>query len=148
MNKLKYHTIVLEGIDKCGKDTLVKYLNVLGNYKYIINSRGIISMIAYSKLYNRDYQYDVEPSNDVYILLEVKYEDWIVRCKSTNETQLDYSQNVAAFEYAIEKIQSISDNYVFVYDTSTLTPYEIAKLILNMMNNLNKCNEITTRGFK
>ena len=52
---MKMYNIYLDGIDKCGKGSILPYIGPLSNYKYICNVRGVISQIAYSKLYNRPY---------------------------------------------------------------------------------------------
>ena len=45
--------IQIDGIDKTGKDLILQYVTRLSNHKYVIQSRGLISQIAYSKIYNR-----------------------------------------------------------------------------------------------
>ena len=57
--KLKYFTVFLDGIDKCGKDT-IRQLVWLLDKRLNVYARGIISLKAYSKKFNRDCEY-IEP---------------------------------------------------------------------------------------
>ena len=43
---MKIDTIVIEGVDKTGKDTLLKYIDMIGNHRYAIYTRGNISNIV------------------------------------------------------------------------------------------------------
>ena len=134
---MKYQTIYLEGIDKSGKDLIAKYVNKLSNYKYIVNSRGILSQIAYSILYNRGEQYDIEyEKNNLYVYLQVDKEDWEIRCKLSNEPEIDYKKNIESFDIAINLTKDKLN--ILYYDTSLLTPYEIAKKIIYKIEQLNK----------
>jgi len=136
--KLKYYTIVLDGIDKTGKDLIAFYISELSEKRYLVYSRGIISMIAYSNLYKRDYSYEVsQQKNIVNVLLAVDEEDWNIRCKYTNEPKINYDENIMAFENA-EKILITEHNLkILNYNTSKITPYNIAKDIIRYMNIIN-----------
>ena len=137
MKKLMYNTIVIEGIDKTGKDLLGKYLFELDKGKYLHISRGILSCIAYNKLYNRLYEYDLEShQKEVYIYLNINKEDWNIRCKITNEPKINYEQNVEAFEYA----KNIIKQYCIVLEcnVSDESVYNLATKIIDMMDELNR----------
>lgn len=48
--------IVIEGIDRAGKTTLMSCINKLTNYKHCVIDRGIISTLAYGLIYERDFE--------------------------------------------------------------------------------------------
>ena len=80
MEKISKYRVYLDGIDKSGKDLICSYITELGRYKYLVKSRGIMSMIVYSRLNNREYEYDLtNEKNVINILLTVDYFDWKVR---------------------------------------------------------------------
>ena len=67
MKKLRIDTIVLEGVDKTGKDTILKYIDIIGKHKYAVYQRGLISNATYSEIYNREFD------KDMYHSLPAKY---------------------------------------------------------------------------
>ena len=69
LTKLSYYYIEIDGIDKTGKDTLWHYIDYMSGRKYVINSRGIISQVAYSCLYDRKYTY--MPTSEVIALMNM-----------------------------------------------------------------------------
>lgn len=137
MQRLKYYTIYLDGMDKTGKDTIAKYVIILSKYRYVINCRGIITQVAYDKLYNRNCVYDIEQQKDVInVLLTVDEDDWNIRCKITNEPKIDYNTNSKSFEDAYNEL--VSNGMVIPrFNTSTMSPYEIAKQIVEYADKLN-----------
>ena len=78
---MKYWEIEIDGTDKTGKDTLLQYLCYLSDYKYSINSRGILSQLVYTKKYNRDYNFDLSNfnKNKIIIWLYANEEDLKIR---------------------------------------------------------------------
>lgn len=134
---MKYYNIFIDGIDKSGKDLIAYYVIHLSNFKYIVNGRGILSQLAYVKLYNRNDTYDLTQQKDIInIYLEVDKEDWLLRCKKTNEPTLDYEKNIEAFQYAINVLANVTN--IIRFNTSQETPYIIAKHIVDYVDNLNK----------
>ena len=129
---MRYYTVVLDGIDKTGKDTIWGYVDYLSGRKYVINSRGVMSQIAYSELYNRPFALNV--------LLTVEKEDWETRCKITHEPPIDYEKNMAAFNKAFEKLMDAGMPVARI-DTTNMTPYMAAKSIIMAMNALNDGDE-------
>lgn len=137
MKLLKYDTINVDGIDKSGKDTLVQYLTLLSDFKYMVHSRGIISQIAYNKLYDRHFTYDSKKQKNVInVYLTVDKDDWNIRCKLTNEPYIDYDKNTEYFNTT--KTLLNDDFIIYEYNTSTMTPYQIALDVLNKVDKLNK----------
>ena len=53
MHKNPINTIILEGPDLSGKSTLFKMLHDKSGYRWNIQDRSSLSMVVYSKLYNR-----------------------------------------------------------------------------------------------
>ena len=141
MSCTKYNTIYLDGIDKSGKDLIAEYIVLLSKYRYIVNCRGIMSVLAYSEIFDRDYQYDIsDQSTIVNVLLEVNKDDWLIRCKLSNETLIDFEKHTAAFRNAYYAIENVSN--CMIVNTSLSSPYLIAKEIVNYANRLNGLKEI------
>lgn len=145
--KLKIFNVELDGIDKCGKDSVRPYLFYLEPGKYLCRARGLISQIAYAKLYNRDIQWDCEDytKNTLFVLLNVYKNDWEIRCKLTNEpnTGFTYKQMTQAFydaRYELESRFNVPKNQILTFNTSDHTPYEIAKQIASHLEYLNNRN--------
>ena len=134
---IQNYYISFEGIDKSGKDIVRKYVNILGNYKYVLMDRGLLSNIVYSKLYNRDYNYDITQFKQwIIVLLKPEYEDWKIRCKLTNEAYINYDENIKLFNQYAKELQN-NGIKILEYNTTKLTPYTIAK---NIIENIEKLN--------
>ena len=96
---LDFYCISVEGIDKTGKELIRKYLDILGKHKYVLMDRGIISNVAYAKLWHRSYSYELSVFKDwLFVYLTTDKEDWEVRCKLTNEPKIDYDLNKSIFD--------------------------------------------------
>lgn len=135
MNKLKYDTIILEGIDKTGKDTLIKYLASLGEYKYAIYQRGVISNNVYNNIYNRPmYEYNIN-KHALYVLLEADYDDLKIRFKINNEPNIDIPLHLEKFSEIFYEMTEGCPRVT--YNTSKMTPIDIAKDIIETIENLN-----------
>ena len=95
-------------------------------------------MIAYNDLFNRPYLYEYEKQTGVLnVLLTVKYDDWKIRCKVTNEPSLDFEAHTKAFEKARFELVD-AGQFVPIFDTSEYSPYQIAKKIVEIMAKLNR----------
>lgn len=140
---MKYYEIEIDGIDRAGKDTLLKYLEYLGNYKYSINVRGILSQIVYSKKFARDYKYDLDSlsKNKLIVLLWAQDKDIETRCYLSNEKIVDYSKDQVSFmnEFDLLKLHGFD---CLSFDTSSSTPYQIATKIINYIEKKEKENEL------
>lgn len=137
--KMKIYTVVLDGIDKTGKSMIADYLYYLGKKKYICCARGIMSMITYSKLFQRNYKYNLLPQKNVLnVLLDANYDDWYVRCKHTDEPMVfDYNIHKNEFYNTFELLRK-NKCPVAYYNTSVTTPYNIAIDILKKLETLNE----------
>lgn len=141
--KIKIFNVELDGIDKCGKDSIRPYLFYLEPGKYLCRSRGIMSQIAYATLYNRDLKFDIQDyaKNTLFVLLDINEEDWEIRCKMTNEpkTFSFYTMRQTFYNafYALKKY-GVPKNQLMIFNTSDNTPYSIMKQIqarLKLLNN-------------
>ena len=143
MRKMEYHTIVLEGIDKTGKDSLARYIDEVSGHRYVLPRRGVVSNIAYAKLYGRadfpEYPLD-QHSHEVYVLLRCTSKvDWEMRCRLTGEAPISYEKNVAAFEEVWANFKASRDSAINLeYDTSHMTLIDIATDIVKKVDALNE----------
>lgn len=142
--KLKVFNIELDGIDKCGKDSVRPYVFYLEPGKYLCRARGLISQIAYAKLYKRNIEWDGADyaKNTLFVLLEVNKHDWEIRCKLTNEpnTGFTYEEMTQAFKLALYELKerfNVPENQILVFNTSEYTPYTIADKIKTHLEYLN-----------
>lgn len=134
---MKYYSIFIDGIDKTGKDLIQAYIDILSNHRFLVKSRGVLSLIAYSNLYNRNYKYELENERDsVNVLLTVDKLDWLTRCEINKETKIDYEENCKKFEEAYQLLSKYSNN-ILTYNTSKLTPFEISISIIKYMEEIN-----------
>lgn len=145
--KLKVFNIELDGIDKCGKDSVRPYVFYLEPGKYLCRARGLISQIAYAKLYKRDIEWDGADyaKNTLFVLLEVDKQDWEIRCKLTNEpnTGFTYEKMTQAFKLALYEVKehfNVPENQILVFNTSEYTAYAIADEIKTHLEYLNNQN--------
>lgn len=135
MGRLKYYTIFLDGIDKCGKDTIRQYVWRLDK-RLNVFCRGWPSLVAYAKKFDRKCDYELPDRNAVYIDLIVSKDDWKIRCEMTNEPVIDYDKDKALFDDAFT---TLDDNHykVIHFNTSKMTPIDIAKTIVEYVHKLN-----------
>jgi hypothetical protein len=145
--KLKVFNIELDGIDKCGKDSVRPYVFYLEPGKYLCRARGLISQIAYAKLYKRNIEWDGADyaKNTLFVLLEVDKQDWEIRCKLTNEpnTGFTYEEMTQAFKLALYELKErfdVPENHILVFNTSEYTPYAIVDEIKTHLEYLNNQN--------
>jgi hypothetical protein len=81
--KLDVFNVEFDGIDKCGKDTIWRTMISYHQNRYIYDARGILSQLAYAKLFNRDYEYKYTEGyfeNTLVVYLTVDKDDWEIRC--------------------------------------------------------------------
>lgn len=138
MKKLRIDTIVLEGVDKTGKDTILKYIDIIGKHKYAVYQRGLISNATYSEIYNREFDKDMYNLNEhtLYVLLTADFDDFRVRFKINNEPYTDIQKDS---EYFQKVFYEMTDGfYKAEYNTSEMTAYKIALDILYLVESINK----------
>lgn len=133
----KYNSIFIDGIDRCGKNTLVKYIQYLSNHRYMVYDRGLLSNVTYARMFNRN-SYDLEQYKPfVFVYLTCDKSDWEIRCKLTNEPPIDYDKHKAEFDYTAKQFE-LNGFKLLRYNTSELTPYSIAKDIISKMEAFEK----------
>lgn len=139
---LKYYNIFIDGIDKAGKDLIAQYVIKLSNYKYIVNGRGIISQLAYGELHNRNYKYCIEQQkNIINVFLDVNEEDWMIRCEINKEPMIDYINHRSKFLDAYYKFKEYKYPVIY-FNTSDMTPYQIAEEIIKYADKLNNKRKV------
>lgn len=124
--------IEIEGVDKVGKDLLAGYIDRLSNRRYVVNARGLLSMMVYSDIYNRNYDYQKEledNKNTLVIYLKADIEDLQIRHKLSNEPKIDIERDMKVFDDYVEVFLEKGIR-VLTFDTSKETPYSIAKAVL------------------
>jgi len=131
----KYYEVEIDGVDKTGKDLLTSYLALLSNHRFSINTRGIITQIAYSRKYNRNYEYNLSSlsKNKIIILLTAEVEDLKVRCKITNEKEFSIKEDLKLFDDIANELLSQGFK-VYKFNTSFETPYEIIKRVISLID--------------
>lgn len=129
--KLNNYIIDIEGIDKTGKNLLMKYINQLSNYKYITHPRGILSHMVYAEKFNRGYDYELS-YRPIIIYLDADEEDRQIRCKITNEPYIDANADRLLFNKYIQILQK-NGIIVLRYNTTEKTPYSIAKEVIDLI---------------
>ena len=134
--KLMYDTIVIEGIDKTGKDILTNYLRVLSNNKYCCYSRGVISDTAYEMIYGRTVHQREITDNVFSVLLTANEDDLKVRFKLTKEPEIDIEQHLEVFRDVFYTMTV--DKFSVEFNTSDMTPITIAKHILEIVDYINE----------
>lgn len=124
----------IEGMDKTGKDTLAEYIKYLGNYAYTINVRGILTQIVYNDKFSRNNTY-VLPYKPFIVFLDVDNTDHAIRCHSNDEAKININKDREAYYRYIEELKKYGIQ-VLVYNTSTMTPYMIAKDIIEKLSQI------------
>lgn len=144
MAEINVFNVEFDGIDKTGKDTIKQGLWYVAPGKYLSRARGLLSQIAYAKLYDRDIEYVDEgyTKNTLFVFLTVDKEDWKIRCRLTNEKDIDdddYESHTKAFENAVKYIidKGVPTSHIMHFNTSYETPYQIIKSVNNRLKELN-----------
>lgn len=135
---MKYWLIQIEGVDKTGKDLLCEYIKQISNYKYVVYSRGIVSLLAYTERYNRNYKYNIESTvnkNWVFIYLTANENDLKIRYKLTNHNYEELKDDKQFFEKYLKDIEKIGCP-IFKYNVSEMQYYDIATDIIKKLNEL------------
>lgn len=137
---MKYDMICVEGIDKTCKDLIIQVVCKLTNFKYVFVSRGLISMLAYAKKFNREYTYNESSVKHIaYIYIATEKLDWEIRCKASKEEPINYENDNKLFDEAIEDLQKqYGDEFkIAKFNISHDSVYDIAIKIADYVNKLN-----------
>ena len=135
MQKMKYYTVVIDGIDKAGKDLVASYVFRLDKRLNVI-ARGWPSLWVYNKKFNRNVKYTLPDRYTLFVRLKVDYTDWQIRCDIHNEPKINFEKDNMLFDaaFSILKMHKFETK---LYNTSTMTAYEIALSIVNKIKELN-----------
>jgi thymidylate kinase len=125
-------TVILEGVDRTGKDSIRHEIVKQSNGKIVVMCRSYISQIVYSRIYNRnineqEYYNLIEKTKEIgyeYYILTADYQVLLERFKATNELMIDIKRDLTAFENIAKELN------IKLIDTSFKTPNELAKEIL------------------
>lgn len=125
------YIIEIEGIDKTGKDLVKAYITLLSDYKYIVQSRGLLSNMVYAEKYGRDYDYSLV-YRPIVVYLDVDEEDRRVRCTLTNEPNINADADKRLFNKYKTKLRE-SGITIYEFNTTHQTPYQIATQVLELI---------------
>lgn len=125
-------TIILEGVDRTGKDSIRHEIVKQSNGRIVVMCRSYISQIVYSRIYNRnineqEYFNLIEETKKLgyeYYVLEADLNVLYERFKQTNEPMIDIERDLNAFRKIAKELN------IKLIDTSIKTPVELAKEIL------------------
>lgn len=140
------YRIFIDGVDKTGKDILSDYITRLSKFKYEVKVRGVISHLVYNEIFDRNINYGTaeelfaDYKNSLYICLTCDKEDWIVRCKMTNEPLIHYKTHNEMFNKYWNEYKK-SGNLNLEFNTSEKTPYQIANEVIEFLDNYNEVND-------
>ena len=131
--------IIIEGIDRTGKESVRREITKQTNGKTLVIIRAFISQIAYSRIYNRniDEQYFFDKAKQfdnlgvTTVYLEASKDEIAKRILETCEThitedQIDYHKKV--FDDVAWEMEDMGIT-VYYFDSKSGTPAEIAKTI-------------------
>jgi len=125
-------TIILEGVDRTGKDSIRHEIVKQSNGKIVVMCRSYISQIVYSRIYGRNIN-EKEYFNLIKKTKKLGYEYYILtadlnilleRFKQTNEPMIDIKRDLIAFDNIAKELN------IKVINTSFKTPSELAKEII------------------
>ena len=127
--KLPSEHIIIDGIDKSGKDTIAKYVWYLDK-RLNVFVRGWPSLVVYAKKFNRQCEYELPYKDVLYVHCYVDENDWSIRCNITNESKINYDNDTQMFFDAFDILDN-NNYYTMTFNTTQLTPYIIAKQIID-----------------
>lgn len=132
----------IDGQDKVGKDTVLRYIELLSNYKYVIKSRGILSQLVYNDKFGRLYNYSLCYKPFV-VLLTADTTDLYVRHRIAHEPKSNIVKDSEAFLAYADMLRK-KGVQVVEFDTSKATAIQIAKDVIWLFENYAKAQECVT----
>jgi len=126
-------TIIIEGVDRTGKDSVRHEIVKQSEGKIVVICRAYVSQIAYGRIYNKklneqEYFDLITVTKQIgfeYILLTATDEELHKRFVLTNEPMIDIKRNKEVF------IDLANELNVKIIDTTNRTVESIAKEIIN-----------------
>jgi len=139
IHEVKHKTLILEGVNCSGKDTIKRLINIRTNFKYSIINRYLGSQFVYGTLYNRDVDYYrdfffIEKCLKDFcylIYLDASYDEIVKRINNRKRE----SEEASLSDFF--KIKNLYEKYLFitpltkiVVNTTDLTPDQVVSNIL------------------
>lgn len=145
--------VIIEGVDRTGKDTLQQSLNKATDYKNMVMIRGPIGFLAYNKLYNKavdanEYltiERQLKQVNHLVVYLTADTDELLQRFIDTNEEPLreEKANTNVSRRQTIEMHKKIHEIYYeystlnkMTIDTTNLTTEEVAEQVVKRINEL------------
>lgn len=128
--------IEIEGHDKNGKDTIHKYIEQLGGYKYTLNVRGLLTQLVYNDKFSRNNEY-LMTYKPLIILLSADETDVEIRCRMTKEPKINSKKDTEVYEFYANKLETLNAAVIWRYNTSEQTPYKIGQDIVKRLEEIN-----------
>lgn len=130
--------LIINGVDRVGKDSFIEEIDKQTKYKYITVDRGPDSFQAYCDIFNKGdllkskYK-DIEKTltenpNVLAIYIDCSTEELERRCKRTNHEILDFDYHKEAMEYYFDKANY--QNKIKI-DTTNFHVRDIVKELIN-----------------
>jgi thymidylate kinase len=141
---MKETIIILDGVDKTGKDTIQNELIKISNGKFLVINRGFISQIVYNRIYNRgiNEDYFFKKANTFYnlgikfIVLTASENELIKRFDIHDEKDLlksDIKKHLDVFNSVVNDLIIKTNVRVLLIDT---TKKSINNTIIEILNYL------------
>lgn len=143
--------VIIEGVDRTGKDTLQQSLNKLTDYKNMVMIRGPIGFLAYNKIYNKgvnpqEYlalENQLKQVNHLVVYLTADTDELLHRFIETNEEPLreEKANSNVSRRQTIEIHKKVHEIYYeysalnkMTIDTTNLTTEEVAEKVIKQIN--------------
>lgn len=106
--------IILEGVDRSGKDSIQDAIDSQTRYKHMIMDRGPIGFKAYCEIFDKkkdlyqsysqmEERMAMDAGNTLVIYLTADTEELVKRCVATNHEILDFDHHKAIYEKYLSK---------------------------------------------
>lgn len=145
--------VIIEGVDRTGKDTLQQTLNKTTDYKNLVIIRGPIGFLAYNKIYDKgvdpqDYltlEQQLKNTRHLVVYLTADTDELLTRFIETNEEPLreEVSNENASRRQVLESHKKIHEIYYeysslnkMKIDTTNLSTEEVASKVVRKINEL------------
>lgn len=154
MKNLKFHypynykhkpcLIILEGVDRTGKTSVQRSLDILSDYRNFVMIRGPVGFLTYNRIYSKgvsekdyyDLEKDIKEMRHLMVLLYAPPETLQRRAKETNEKQplhkggtWEEHLKIHNFYYQKSRLNKIK------FDTSKNSSCNVAEQILEKLEN-------------
>jgi len=138
---MKEHIVILDGVDKTGKDTIKDCLVKQSNGKILVIVRSFISQIVYSRIYKRNINesFFIEKMKNLYndgnytfFYLTARKDELIERFKKNNEQDLDIKHIDSHFKVFNDVLNKMDNSGIYInhIDTTDKTPDDAARDII------------------